>query len=302
MNTKKLKVIGLTCIIGVSILTGCGKSEKETGLNNTGEKVKTTISGNITAVGSSALQPLAEAAGKVFYENNPDVRINVQGGGSGQGLSQIAAGTVEIGNSDVFAEEKNIDSTDLEDNKVAVVGMGPVVNKDVKIDNLTQKELIDIFTGKITNWNEVGGDNQPIIIINRAEGSGTRATFEKFALNGLSAIKSQEQDNSGAVQKIISETPGSISYLAFSYYNDKVKPLKINGVEPKAENVENNKWKIWSYEHMYTKKNPDYATKAFIEFIKSDEVQKNIVSDLGYISISGMKYERDSSGNVTEIK
>ena len=303
MLRKKIGVMALTCIIGATILAGCGKSADSADAGKKADqKTEESVSGNVTAVGSSALQPLAEVAGKAFAEKNPNVKINVQGGGSGQGLSQIASGTVQIGNSDVFAEEKNIDAAKLEDNKVAVVGMGPIVNKDVKVDNLTQQQLIDIFTGKIKNWKEVGGDDQAIVIINRAEGSGTRATFEKFGLNGQPAVKSQEQDNSGSVQKIISQTPGSISYLAFSYFNDKVKPLKIDGVEPKAENVENNTWKIWSYEHMYTQKNPDKATSAFIDYMKGEDVQKNMVGKLGYISITGMKYQRDAQGKVTEVK
>lgn len=296
MLKKRIGLVALTMMLAASAMVGCGKTEEK---DAQGAKA---LSGTITAVGSSALQSLAESAAKSFVEKNPDVNISVQGGGSGMGLSQISSGTVQVGNSDVFAEEKKIDPNDLEDNKVAVVGMGPVINKDIKVDNLTKEQLIGIFTGKIKNWKEVGGQDLAIVVINRAEGSGTRATFEKFGLDGKASIKAQEQDNSGSVQKILTQTPGSISYLAFSYFNKDIKALKIDGVEPKAENIENNTWKIWSYEHMYTKKNPDEATKAYINYVKSDEVQKNLVPKLGYISVSGMKIERDSNGNIKEIK
>lgn len=296
MLKKKIGLITLTVVLSASALVGCGGSNDKK--SDTGKDLK----GNITAVGSSALQPLVEAASSGFTEKNPNVKVNVQGGGSGQGLSQISSGTVQIGNSDVFAEEKKVKTDNLEDNKVAVVGMGPVVNKEVKVDNITSQQLADIFTGKIKNWKEVGGADQEIVVINRAQGSGTRATFEKFALNGQQSIKAQEQDNSGSVQKIVAQTPGSISYLAFSYFKGDIKPLKVDGVEPKAENIADNKWKIWSYEHMYTQKKADDATKAFIEYMKSDDVQKELVSKLGYISINQMKIERDANGKVSEVK
>lgn len=209
---------------------------------------------------------------------------------------------MQIGNSDVFAEAKKIDAKDLVDNKVAVVGMGPVVNKDVKVDSVSQKDLIGIFTGKITNWKEVGGQDLPIVVINRAEGSGTRATFEEFGLKKNKAMKAQEQDNSGAVEKIVSSTPGAISYLAFSYYNDKTKALKVDGVAPTSENVATNSWKIWSYEHMYTRKNADKNTTDFIKYIMSDDVQKNLVPKLGYIPVNIMKYQRDAQGAISPVK
>lgn len=295
---KRLK-IGLVCALALAVtsfaITSCGKETKT-------EKASEDLSGKVLVVGSSALQPLAQHCAKEFMSKNPGVTVNVQGGGSGMGLSQISQGSVQVGNSDIFAEEKGIDIKNLVDNKVAVVGMGPVVNKDVKVDNLTQDQLIGIFTGKITNWKQVGGQDLPIVIINRAEGSGTRATFEQFGLNKAKSVSAQEQDNSGAVQKIVKETPGAISYLAFSYFNDDIKALKIDGIAPTRENVEKNKWKIWSYEHMYTKKDADKGTTAYVKYVMSKEVQDKIVPKLGYIPIVGMKVERNVNGEVVPIK
>lgn len=272
-------------------LAACGSTSDSTASStaSTNASVDTSVSGSITAVGSTALQPLVEAAAEQYMGENPNVTITVQGGGSGQGLTQVSQGAVQIGNSDVEAADKNIDDSNLTDNKVCVVGFAPVVNKEVGVTDITSQELVDIFTGKITNWSELGGADQEIVVINRASGSGTRASFEKYALNGETPVSGQEQDSSGTVLKMVAETPGSISYLAFSYVDDTVTALSIDGVEPTDENVTTGKWNIWSYEHMYTAKNADGATQAFIDYMNSDAVQGSLVESLGYIPISDMK-------------
>ncbi|MGR3741522.1 phosphate ABC transporter substrate-binding protein PstS family protein [Companilactobacillus sp. DQM5] len=268
------------------IVSGCSQSKEKT----------------ITAVGSSAVQPLTEAASERYSNKNSNIYINVQGGGTGTGLSQIQAGAVDIGNSDLFAQEKKgINAKNLIDYKICVVGIVPIVNKELNIKNLSLIQLRKIFTGQITNWKEVGGPNLPVTIINRASGSGTRSVFEKSVMNNLDTKSSQEQDSSGMVRQIIANTPGSISYLAMPYINKDVKTIKIDNQEATYNNIVNNKWKIWSYEHMYIQKKAKPQTKKFIKYVLSSEVQNNVVRKMKYIPIKDMNYKKDIAGNVTKI-
>ncbi|MGB2509859.1 phosphate ABC transporter substrate-binding protein PstS family protein [Leuconostoc suionicum] len=262
---------------------------------------KSASNTSITAVGSTALQPLVEAAGEEYAKDNLGTFINVQGGGTGTGLSQVSQGAVDIGNSDVFAEEKEgIDAKKLTDHQVAVVGIAPLLNKNNGVKNLTTKQLTAVFTGKVTNWKEVGGNNQKIVIINRAAGSGTRATFEKWGLKGAQSIEAQEQDSSGMVRSIVATTPGAISYAAFGYVDNTVVAASVDGVKPTKQNVVSGKYAIWSYEHVYTKGKPTKPVAKFLKYLTSKKIQSTLVPKLGYISIHDMKISRDVNGHLTK--
>ena len=226
-------------------LVGCGGS----GSSDSGASA--SVSGTVNCSGATSFQGLVESAAQQFEDEYPDVTVAITGGGSGQGLSDVKDGKAQIGRSDVFAEEKldASDAANLVDNTVAVVGMGPIVNSNVDVDDLTLDQLKGIFTGSITDWSEVGG---------------------------------------------------SISYLAFSYFDDtKFKALKVGGVEPTAENVCSGKFTIWAYEHMYTAKDAGEATQAFIDYMLSDAVQGSLVEEEGFIPASDMKVQKDAAGNLS---
>ena len=229
----KFKIAAVLGLLAILIgLTGCA--------NNNSNK--------ITVVGSSAMQLLAEQAGNDYRLSHPDSNIVVQGGGSGTGLSQVQAGAVEIGTSDVFAEtQKGIDAQKLQNHLVAVVGIVPIVNKRKK------------------------------------------------------PIQAQEQDSNGTVRKIVSSTPGTISYISFPYANDEnIQKLSIDKIKPTNKNVETNRWHLWSYEHMYTKGKPNKNVQKFIDYMLGRKVQNDLVPKLGYISINKMQVERDSNNHVVQ--
>lgn len=307
MKLKKIAAITLSLLMIGSIFTGCGKKDNKPANANqtkTEEKNKenesSDISGSLTASGSSALLPLCQDAADKFKESYPNISVTLNAGGSGTGLKQVADGSVDIGNSDVFAEEK-LDAElakELVDHKVCTITMAPIVNKDIasQVNNLTKQELIDIFTGKIANWKDLGGPDEKILLVTRPDSSGTRALFTKYALDGnqeSSTASYLETDNSGELLETVKTNKGAIGYLALSYLvnNKDVVPISIDGVEPSLENTYSGKYPVWGYEHMYTKGEPSEAAKAFIDFMMSDDYAQSM-EEQGYGVTSKMKVDR----------
>jgi len=285
---KKRSIRLMLAALAVTVVAG--------GFAGCSSKQEAAVSGNVTLAGSTALQPLAEQAGKDFTAKYPSAVVTVQGGGSGTGLNLVSEGTVNIGNSDVEAGKK-LDASlasALVDHKVCGIGFAVVVNKNVKVDSLTAQQIQDIFTGKVTNWKEVGGQDIPIQVIHRPASSGTRATFVDTVMGGVAENDAigTVQDSSGSVEKALTDTQGSISYLALSYITDAVKAnltsVKIDSVEATNANIKAGTYKFWSWEHMYTKGEATGATKTFLEYMVSAD-NKALVEKLGYISASDIK-------------
>lgn len=320
---KKLKKVLAITLAGVLMLSlaACGKSSenKETEeTTTTQEQTATpddssseateapaateetaTVTGSITGSGSSALLPLAQDAADKFKELNPEVSITLNAGGSGEGLKQVADKTVDIGNSDVAAEAKleAAQASTLVDHKVCVITMAPIVNNDVaeSVKSLTKQQLIDIFTGKTTNWKEVGGPDEAVVLVTRPETSGTRALFKEFALDGNDEATnaSLETDDSGTLLQSVASQKGAIGYVALSYLvnNDTVSTMAIDGVEPTLENTYNGTYPVWGYEHMYTNGEAEGAVKAYIDYVMSEDYAAQMES-LGYNVASKMTVSR----------
>jgi len=284
MTIRSLRRIFVPILVGLLALslTACSGKAPEPAKPG-------AVEGTVTASGSTALLPLVQAAKEQFEEKNTKVTVNVSGGGSFNGLSQVASGAVQIGNSDV--EATGDQAKDLVDFKVAVAPFVIIINKDVTATNVTMDQLAKILKGEITNWKDVGGKDAKITIVSRQQSSGSRATIVAKVLKGQGDIAKDAvvQDSNGKVLEGVTGTPGAIGYVDAPYLKpDKVNALRVDGVEYSAQAVTGGKWPIFAYEHMYTKGQPTGTTKTFLDFILSKEFQENTVEKLGFIPVSKM--------------
>lgn len=248
------------------------------------------ISGTITISGSTALLPFAQRAAQDFQKLHPKVTLDVQGGGSFTGLDQMFQGKVDTGDSDVYADPTRYPDPDITDHLVAVVPFAMVVNLDVTLTSLSHAQIVSIYTGQITNWRAVGGPNEPIKIIARPLSSGTRATFQKYMLNGADETPGAialTKDSSQDLVAAVSQTPGAIAYLAVSAVIPQVRIVAIDSVLPTPENIEQGRYTFWSYEHMYTRGLPQGGVAAFLDFLLTPQEQR-VAATLGYIPVSAM--------------
>ena len=253
----------------------------------------------VRASGSSALQPLLNAAKEKYEVENKSTSVEVSAGGSKKGLADVASGAVHIGDSDIFAPDDL--KGQLVDHKVAVVGFAAMANKgpfNEKIPALTLEQMAKVFRGEVKDWKDLGGAAQPIVVINRASGSGTRTVFGNAVLGGDKFVEGQTEDNSGALVAKLKQTKGAISYLALSFKDDTLVtiPLKTDkgAVDASPETIASGTYPIWAYEHMYTKGEPTGATKQFIDYVLSADFQSKVVPSVkGFIPVTQMKVTKD---------
>jgi phosphate transport system substrate-binding protein len=239
---------------------------------------------NITIAGSTALLPLVKDAAAAYQEAHGDVKISVSGGGSGTGINQVAAKAIDIGDSDITAPTH----PELKDNKVAVIGFAVIAHPGVVVKGLSKKQLQDIFTAKVTNWKEVGGPDLKIVVINRPRSSGTRAVFTKTVMMGTAVSESGlTEDATGTVVSVVKQTPGAISYAAFSGTRGSgLTELSIDGAAPTDDNIISGKYPVWSYEHMFTNGPASGEVAKFITFVTNNA---DLVRKDGFIVLHDMK-------------
>lgn len=245
--------------------------------------------GSITASGSTALQPLVTKAAQAYQAKCPGATITVSGGGSSVGLSNVASGVSDIGDSDVpVSNAKSIDASSVKDHQVAVVVFAVIVNPQTGVTNLTTKQVQDIFSGKVTNWKDVGGKDVPVTLIERKPGSGTRLSFDKIMMGGAqeSTSPASTQDSTQLVLQGVAAAAGGVSYIGVSSANSSVVAVSIDGAKPTADDVKSGSYKYFSHEHMYTKATPNPLAQSFIDFMLGADFQGSTLTQLGYLPVS----------------
>lgn len=283
MKRNRKWLVALVAMLSLAVLlTGCGGSKKE-------ESKGADVQGTVTASGSTALLPLLKPAQEEFQKKYAKVTVNIAGGGSFTGQNQVASGAVNIGNSDVALQD-SLKDKGLVEHKLVVIPFVFITNPDVAVDNLTAAQYVDILTGKVTNWKEVGGKDQKITLIHRSKSSGSRQTIADVVLKGAAFTDNAViQDSNGAVRAAIASTPGSIGYVDAAYADSSVKTMSYNGVKYSVAAVAEKKYEVYTYGRMFTKGQPEGAVKAFLDFAMSKEFQESYAEKNGFVPITKMK-------------
>lgn len=244
----------------------------------------------IVMEGSTTVLPIAQKAAEVFMQKNPSADISVRGGGSGVGIASLLAGTCTIGDSsrsikDAELEQARTNGKDIKSHVIAMDGIAVIVNPANGISAMTKKQVKDIFTGKVSDWSEVGGTPGKIVAISRDSSSGTFEAFGTLALGGAK-VRSDAvmQASNQAVASIVAQTPGAVGYVGLGFITSSVKPLDLDGVMPSKETVLSGKYSYSRPLFMYTNGDPKGLAKDLIDFIKSADGQK-LVEEQGYVGL-----------------
>lgn len=248
---KKVACLGIATIMACSF-TACkndadnSRTSKQDDVSKTNEvsqvaetpnkEERKELSGTITLAGSTSMEKLANAIAEAFMEKNPAVTVTAEFTGSSAGVEALLAGSVNIGNASRGLKDSEISSGAVE-NVVAIDGIAIVLNPNSKIIELTKQQLIDIYTGAVTNWSELGGRNEPIVVVGREAGSGTRGAFEEILKIEGNCKYALELDSTGTVVAKVASTNGAIGYVSLDMVNDTVIAVSLEGIEATAENI-----------------------------------------------------------------
>ena len=276
MIKNKTKVIISLLLITSIIFVGCGRKNEE----------DTTISDKITVSGSTSVGPLMEKEAEKFKEENVGINVEINQLGSSAGIKDAITGTVQIGMSsrDLKEQEKAEGLIEVE---IAYDGIAIITNKSNKIKSLTMAQVKDIYTGKITNWKDVGGKDGAIVVVSREDGSGTRDAFQEIVGYTSEELVKDAQigDGSGNIKTTVSGNEHAIGFISFEYIDDSINAVKIDDIEPTASNVKNDSYKVSRpFLLVYKEDNLKENGNKLINFILSEEGQK-IVEENGLIRI-----------------
>jgi len=248
-------------------------------------------SNQITCAGSTTVLPIAKALAEAFMAKYPDTNISVRGGGSGVGIAALTSCSVDIASSSRPMKSKEmLQAKGKGVNPVAHVvandGIAIIVNNANPVNTLTLKQLKEIYTGKLTNWSQLGGKNLRIVVVSRDVASGTFEVFKEKALQGSKVIDSAQMlASNNAVASAVGNTPGAIGYIGLGYMTDKVHALSIDSVMPTEKTIKDMSYKLSRKHYMYTNGKASGNAAKFIAFIQSAEGQK-IVREAGFISLN----------------
>jgi phosphate transport system substrate-binding protein len=287
-NIMKRRIIAIMAAVSMMTfgLVGCGSNSPQSAdAAEQGKNVESVeLNGTIKLAGSTSMEKLCEAMSESFMERNPGVTVTVEYTGSGAGLESLAAGSVDIGNASrgLKDEEK---ASGVVENIVAIDGIAVITNKSCSIKDVTSKDLAKIYSGEITDWAELGGEEQPIIVIGREAGSGTRDAFEELLEVKDGCAYAQELDSTGAVLAKVATTPGAIGYVSLDVVDDTVSGLKIDGVEPTEEEILAGNYMLQRPFVMATKgeiSEQNELVQAWFNYINSDD-GKEVIKQVGLI-------------------
>ena len=302
-HSKLLALIGAG-ILAVTTLVACGNGDATANTASSAEassaaestvaassevaSAETTadLSGSISMVGSTSMEKLANALSEAFMEEYPDVTVTAEFVGSGAGIEAVTNGTADIGNSSrsLKDEEK---AAGVVENVVAIDGIAVCVDPANEVADLTKEQLTNIYNGTVTNWKEVGGADEPIIVIGREAGSGTRGAFEELVDLKDACKYANELDSTGAVIAKVASTPGAIGYASLDALDDSVKALSLEGVEATAENIKAGNYFLSRPFVMATKgeiSEQNDLVQAWFDFVLGDEGQQ-VASEVGLITV-----------------
>lgn len=288
---KKLLAMGLCVVMGVSALAGCGANQEVGGEESTGND--TQDASKVIMVGSTSVDPLANKFAEAYKAQNADAVIEIQGVGSSAGIKAAIDGTATIGMSSRDIKEEEL-AEGLVETVIAKDGIAVAVHPDNPVKNLTQDQIRAIFMGEITNWSEVGGNDEEIIVVSRESGSGTRSAFEE--LMGILVEKDGEEvsglvssalqaEGTGAVKSNVAGKTNAIGYVSIGYVDDTIATVQVDGVDATAENIIAGTYPVARPFVLVTKGEPAGLDKEFIDFMLSEEGQA-IVTEEGYVAIA----------------
>lgn len=306
INSRKAMVLAGAAVAAMGIMTGCSSSTTETttaaettttAAADTGAETTTAaetteaaaaedLSGSISMVGSTSMEKFANAISESFMQKYPKVTVTAEFVGSGAGVEAANNGTADIGNAsrNLTDEEK---ANGVVENIVAIDGIAVVVDPANTVEDLTKDQLAGIYKGEITNWNEVGGEDAPIVVVGRESGSGTRSAFEELLEIQDACKYSNELDSTGAVMAKIASTPGAIGYVSLDVLDDTVKALKLEGSEPTEENIKAGSYFLSRPFVMATKgeiSEQNDLVQALFDYIQSPEGTE-IIKSVGLITV-----------------